>query len=87
MSSLILSRTEGETIVIGNDIKVTVTEVSGGKVRLRVEAPLSVTVNRQEVHDALKAVKPATAATAATADSRERPHSARPRSPIVPRRK
>ena len=41
----------GEAIVIGDDVRVTVVEVRGGKVRLGIEAPEDVTVDRQEVHE------------------------------------
>ncbi|MCK5666252.1 MAG: carbon storage regulator CsrA [Thiotrichaceae bacterium] len=51
---LILTRRTGQTIVIGNDIKVTVTEVNGNHVRLGIDAPKDVIVNRQEVHDRIQ---------------------------------
>lgn len=46
---LILTRMEGETIVIGDNIRVTVTAVVGGQVRLGIEAPADVPVHREEV--------------------------------------
>jgi len=46
---LVLSRNIGEEIVIGSDIRVCVVAVEGGKVRLGVEAPRSVAVDRKEV--------------------------------------
>jgi len=48
---LILSRREGETIVIDGNIRVTVMEVRGDQVRIGIEAPRSVSVHRQEVFD------------------------------------
>ena len=48
---LILSRREGETIVIDGSIRVTVMEVRGDQVRIGIEAPRSVSVHRQEVFD------------------------------------
>ncbi|MEZ6126189.1 MAG: carbon storage regulator CsrA [Planctomycetaceae bacterium] len=51
---LVLSRQRDETIVIGDNIRVTVVEVRGDKVRLGIEAPRDVTVHRQEVYDAIK---------------------------------
>jgi carbon storage regulator len=48
---LVLSRRLGEEIVIGGNIRVTVVAVQGKKVRLGVNAPESVCVDRQEVHD------------------------------------
>lgn len=50
---LVLSRKLGETIVIAGDIKITVVEVRGDKVRLGIEAPADIPVHRQEVHDAI----------------------------------
>lgn len=46
---LVLSRREGESVVIGNDIVVTVLEVRGGQIRLGVDAPRSLQVHREEV--------------------------------------
>ena len=46
---LILTRTEGETIVIGDNIRVTVMAVQGGQVKLGIQAPLEVPVHREEV--------------------------------------
>lgn len=50
---LVLTRRTDQRIVIGDDIVVTVLEVKGDSVRLGIEAPRSVTVHREEVHDAL----------------------------------
>lgn len=47
---LVLTRRVGEEIVIGGDIRVTVTAIHGGKVRLGVTAPHVVRVDRHEVH-------------------------------------
>lgn len=52
---LILSRREGETIVIDGNIRVTVLEVRGDQVRIGIEAPRSVSVHRQEVFDQISA--------------------------------
>lgn len=49
MSNLILTRRLGETIVIGDDVRVTVTCVTRNQVRLSIDAPRSVPVNRLEV--------------------------------------
>ncbi|MGF7184471.1 carbon storage regulator [Desulfitispora alkaliphila] len=51
---LILSRKEGEAIVIGKDIKVTVTEVKDGQVRLGIDAPKEVDIFRKELYDAIQ---------------------------------
>ncbi len=50
---LVLSRDFDESIMIGDDIKVTVVEVRGNKVRLGIEAPKEIPVHRQEVYDAI----------------------------------
>ena len=51
---LVLSRKKSETIIIGDDIVITVVEVRGDKVRLGIEAPKDVPVHRREVYDAIK---------------------------------
>lgn len=50
---LVLSRKRDESIVINNDITITVVEIRGDKVRLGVEAPKDVPVHRREVYDAI----------------------------------
>ena len=46
---LVLSRKINETVVIGNNIRITITDIKGGQVRLGVEAPRHVTVLRSEL--------------------------------------
>ena len=46
---LILTRKVGETLSIGDNIEVTVLEVRGGQVRVGVNAPRDVVVNRKEI--------------------------------------
>ena len=46
---LILTRRKYESILIGNDIKVTVIEVMGGQVKLGIEAPKEIHVVREEL--------------------------------------
>ena len=52
---LILTRKVGETIVINDNIRVTVLSVKGNQIRLGVEAPEDVPVHRQEIHERIKA--------------------------------
>jgi carbon storage regulator len=52
---LVLSRKVGERILIGENISVTVVRITGGGVRLGVEAPPSMAVIRQELKDRLDA--------------------------------
>jgi carbon storage regulator len=54
---LVLSRKKNESIVINNDITVTVVEIRGDKVRLGIVAPKEVPVHRQEVYDAIHGAK------------------------------
>lgn len=51
---LVLSRYEQQSIVIGDDIVITVVEIRGDKVRLGITAPLDVPVNRDEVYEAIQ---------------------------------
>ena len=51
---LVLSRKKNESIVIRDDIIVTVVEVRGDKVRLGIDAPREVTVHRREVYEKIK---------------------------------
>lgn len=46
---LVLTRRLGEAITIGDQIKVVIVEVKGGKVKLGIEAPLGVPVHREEI--------------------------------------
>ena len=48
---LVLTRKEGESIVIGNDVKVTVVSVGPGRVKIGIEAPKWMAIDRQEVHE------------------------------------
>jgi carbon storage regulator len=51
---LVLSRKVNETIIINDNIVITVVDIRGDKVRLGIEAPKDVPVHRQEVYDAIK---------------------------------
>jgi carbon storage regulator len=55
---LVLSRRVGETVVIDGGIRVTVVEMHGNKVRLGIEAPPAVRVDREEVHRRLAEFAP-----------------------------
>ena len=49
INMLILTRKSGETITIGEDIQVKVISIKGGQVRIGIDAPREVNVNREEV--------------------------------------
>jgi len=51
---LVLSRHRDESIMIGDDIVVTIVDIRGDKVRLGIEAPNDVPVHRQEVYEAIQ---------------------------------
>src|SRR6201991_3793013 len=51
---LILTRRVGETVMIGNDITVTVLGVKGNQVRVGVNAPKEVAVHREEIYERIK---------------------------------
>lgn len=51
---LVLSRHKDESIIISDNIVVTVIEIRGDKVRLGVEAPIDITVHREEVYKAIQ---------------------------------
>ncbi len=51
---LVLSRQSDEAIIIGDNIRVTIVEVRGDKVRIGIDAPRDVTVHRQEIYDAIR---------------------------------
>ena len=55
---LVLSRKKNESIIINNDIVITVVEIRGDKVRLGIEAPKDVPVHRQEGYAGLVRVGP-----------------------------
>ncbi len=52
---LILTRKSGETITIGENIQIRVLGVKGGQVRIGVDAPREVAVNREEVFERVQA--------------------------------
>jgi len=51
---LVLSRQRDESIIIGDNVQITIVDIRGDKVRLGIEAPSDVTVHRKEVFDAIQ---------------------------------
>jgi carbon storage regulator len=52
---LVLSRQRDETIMIGDEIEISVVDIRGDKVRLGITAPTRIAVHRKEVYDAIRA--------------------------------
>ena len=50
---LVLSRKQDQSLMIGDDVKITVLEVKGNQVRLGISAPTSISVHREEIHNKL----------------------------------
>lgn len=51
---LILTRRVGETVMIGNDVTVTVLGVKGNQVRVGINAPKAVAVHREEIYERIR---------------------------------
>ncbi len=51
---LVLSRQRDESIIIGDNVQVTVVDIRGDKVRLGIIAPAEIPVHRKEVYDAIQ---------------------------------
>jgi carbon storage regulator len=56
---LVLSRQKDESIIIGDDVEITIVDVRGDKVRLGITAPKHIPVHRREVYEAIQREKQA----------------------------
>lgn len=73
---LVLSRQRDETIMIGDDVEITIVDIRGDKVRLGISAPPHVAVHRKEVYEAIRREKQANGVTGAVdslANRKEKP--------------
>ena len=51
---LVLTRRPGESIVVGQDIVITVIEIKGGQVRIGIDAPREIDVYREEIYEQVR---------------------------------
>ncbi len=51
---LVLSRQKDESIMIGDDVEITIVDVRGDKVRLGINAPRNIAVHRKEIYNAIQ---------------------------------
>ena len=65
---LILTRRVGETVMIGDDVTITVLGVKGNQVRVGINAPKHVAVHREEIYERIKREQQGGAAEGNTAD-------------------
>ena len=74
---LVLSRQRDESIMIGDDVEITIVDVRGDKVRLGITAPKKIPVHRREIYDAIQREK----AEAQAAAHPEQAKTAQPQPP------
>ena len=65
---LILTRRVGETLMIGDDVTVTVLGVKGNQVRIGVNAPKNIAVHREEIYERIKREQEAGGSDSSTGD-------------------
>ncbi len=54
---LVLSRKKNESVVIGENVEITIVDVRGDKVRLGINAPRDISVHRKEIHERIQRAK------------------------------
>lgn len=70
---LILTRRVGESLIIGDEINVTVLSIRGNQVRIGVNAPKNVTVHREEIYERIKHEKDGNEQTPAAPEVEDSP--------------
>jgi len=70
---LVLSRQKDESIMIGDEVEITIVDVRGDKVRLGITAPKHIPVHRREIYDAIQREKAQKAEGEVQANSGEAP--------------
>ncbi len=76
---LVLSRQVDQTIMIGDDIEITIVDIRGDKVRVGINAPADIPVHRKEVYEAIKRENQAVASI--------KPEDVVPKTKTVPKKK
>lgn len=51
---LILTRRVGQTVIVGNDVTVTIVGVKGNQIRLGISAPKNVSIHREEIYERIR---------------------------------
>ena len=88
---LVLSRQRDETIMIGDDVEITIVDIRGDKVRLGISAPAHVAVHRKEVYESILREKQAQAkdgkppVVESLANRRDRTNHTQPQPPPPPK--
>ena len=72
---LVLTRRQSEAIIIANNIKITVVSVGPGRVKLGIEAPPDVRIDRQEIHDKIEQSSDVLAALGGSPAAHESPNT------------
>lgn len=74
---LVLSRQRDESIIIGDNIVITIVDIRGDKVRLGINAPTEIPVHREEVYEAIQRERAAQEAADADPAAADGPHVAK----------